>query len=187
MKGNVFLIVCAFVLFASCGNRGGDSLTTYSDYEKPEGGDEVFRMKDYQHSAHISTVGAEYDYTIVRRAQDSLAVVTSEDGLCRFADNSATLKIVCRGVTIFSRTFTKRSFAGYLPEGFLKYGLLDGLAFERLERGRLCFVATVSYPETDYFFPLRIAVSPDGGFDVWECDEFDTPGDPLPDLDGEGV
>lgn len=119
------------------------------------------RMQVSEVKATVTFHGKEYQSTVVRRPDDSLPLVTNEQGE-QFVDNRITLTLACEGKTVLHRTFTKESFATLVDAKFLKYALLEGVVLDEPSTQGLSYAASVGYPQSDLYVPLRITVSTDG-------------------------
>ena len=102
-------------------------------------------MKDYHYSAEVTVEGTKYAYDIVREVNDTLPIVAGDDG-GRYADNYIRLRVNREGQQIFNQVFLKRSFREYIDAGFMAKAILEGMAFDRVENGKLRFAASVCYP-----------------------------------------
>ena len=58
--------------------------------------------------------------------------------------------------------FTKETFASLVDAKFLKNSILEGLVFDQTTSQGFIYAASVCYPQTDLYIPLRITVTPDG-------------------------
>ena len=87
-----------------------------------------------------------------------------------FMDNSIKVKIIREnGTTLFEKTFTKKDFASYLPEKYLKRSVLEGLVFDDVrtaEKNEITLAASVSYPMTDLYIPFTLVVSQNGSLSI---------------------
>ena len=60
------------------------------------------------------------------------------------------------------KEFTKETFASLVDAKFLKNSILEGLVFDQTTSQGFIYAASVCYPQTDLYIPLRITVTPDG-------------------------
>jgi len=126
----------------------------------------IQRMQRSDAQGNVVAGGAEFHYTISRVPCDSLPKVKDEQGNL-FVDNYIDLKVTRNGnQKVLSKRFTKQSFSGQVEQSFLKNAILEGLVFDREENGKLLFAASVCYPQTDLFVPLKITLSSNGNFQI---------------------
>lgn len=122
----------------------------------------VTRMQHSEAHGNVVMGGAEYHYAVNRVPCDSLPKVKDERGNL-FVDNYIDLKITRNGnQKVLAKRFTKQTFAGQVDQKFLSKAILEGLVFDKEEHGKLIFAASVCYPQTDLFIPLKVTVSPNG-------------------------
>lgn len=119
---------------------------------------------------NIALGGKSYHSTVRREPDPSLTIVSNEEGE-RFVDNRITLHITCEGRTILHRQFTKADFASIVGERFLKHARLEGLVFDKTTPRGMSFAASVGYPQSDLYVPIRLIVSPSGAI-LMEKDEL---------------
>ena len=123
--------------------------------------DGLQRMQVSEVKAKVTFRGKEYHSTVVRRPDESLPKVTNEQGE-KFVDNRITLTLTCGGKTVLQRTFTKESFASLVDAKFMKYALLEGVVLDEPSQQGIVYAASVGYPQSDLYVPLRLTVTPDG-------------------------
>ena len=102
---------------------------------------------------------------MVRRPDDSLPVVTNEQGE-KFVDNRITLRITSGGKSIVNKEFTKESFASLVGAKFLKHSILEGLVYDKNTSKGMVYAASICYPQSDLYIPLSITVSADGKISI---------------------
>jgi hypothetical protein len=83
------------------------------------------------------------------------------------------LKIEKSGAEFFHKTFTKQTFKAYLDPVFYKSSILDGIAFNKMENNNMRFVASIGYPDTDYFMLFSITIAPDGNYNISKEDNLE--------------
>ena len=166
-------MVCAALLCCNCGGESKPAESGYHEYEKPDTTSSVQEMKDYHYSAEVKVGQTQYLYDIVREANDTLPLVAGDDG-ARYADNYIRLRVNCGGKEIFNKVFTKDHFKDYLEKDFISRSILEGMAFDRVEDGKLRFAASVCYPASDIYIPLSITIAPDGSFKIEKDEILDT-------------
>ena len=84
-------MACTVLLCYSCGGNNPQTTSGYSEYEKPDTTNSVQEMKDYHYSAEVKVGQTRYTYDIVREVNDTLPLVTGDDGE-RYADNYIRLR-----------------------------------------------------------------------------------------------
>ena len=102
-------MACTVLLCYSCGGNNPQTTSGYSEYEKPDTTNSVQEMKDYHYSAEVKVGQTRYTYDIVREVNDTLPLVTGDDGE-RYADNYIRLRVNREGKEIFNKVFTKNHF-----------------------------------------------------------------------------
>jgi len=183
MNKNIFLLALVLLSFVSCGKKQSEPYAQKgaNEFVSEEQGDGIQRMSAYDFSDTLRVDGRVYSYTIHREFSDSLPVITDDDGN-RYADNYYTLTVRTGEQTVFTRRFTKSTFASYLSKGFVQKGILDGMMCDRSLPG-MTFAVSVSMPQSDMFEPLLLRVDANGGYVISrdergeaELDEFDIDG-----------
>ena len=156
MKRRFYLPLTACVLLGlgSCGGHTQQDCRNLEEYEKPDTTNAVQEMKDYHYSAEVRAGDVRYAYDIVREVNDSLPLVTGDEG-ARYADNYIRLRVNREGRQIFNHVFVKESFKDFLDRS-------------------LRFAASVCYPESDIYIPLTITLSPDGSYRITKDEILDT-------------
>ena len=163
-------LLCALIC-AACGTKQVEPKHNgYSQFEQPDTANHVQRMKDYHYNATIEETA--YHYDITRKADDSMPTVQNEEKAI-FADNYICLKIEKSGAEFFHKTFTKQTFKAYLDPVFYKSSILDGIAFNKMENNNMRFVASIGYPDTDYFMLFSITIAPDGSYNISKEDNLE--------------
>lgn len=155
-------------LLFSCGGKQEqkESLEGRIYQMEADKGTGVQRMQPSTSQGNAVIAGAEYHYKVHRSPCDSLKLVSDEQGT-QFVDNVIELKILRNGnQKVLHKRFTKHFFAQQTGPDFMKNGILEGLVFDKVEEGRLCFAASVCYPQTDLFIPLSVRISPKGDISV---------------------
>lgn len=155
------------LLMASCGSKKDETQETPQQEQDINA---VRSLSNYNYTDSLNQGSHKVIYTITRQPDDELPIVVDEDGL-KYKDNRYTLVIIKDGSTFFNKSFTKNDFKTKLPKDFIKYGIMDGLRFDRAEEGKLYFFATVTYPELDDMSrPFILTIGPDGSHQI----EIDT-------------
>lgn len=133
------------------------------DVDKETG---VQKMQPSTSQGNAVVNGAEYHYTIVRTPSDTQKRVKDEHGVL-FMDNVIDVKITRNGnQAVLDKQFTKETFAQHVDGSFLSHAILEGLVFDEAKEGKLLFAASVCYPQTDIFIPLRVTVAPNGSMHI---------------------
>mgnify|MGYP002071884714 FL=1 len=145
----------------ACTSKEEKQVEGYHEFQENGVAQEIHRMKDYRYSDTVRWKGRLYTYEVVRRADDSLAVVTDDDGN-RYADNFVKLTLRCGEETVFAKRFTKATFASWLDASFKKNALFEGMAFDKTVPQGLRFSTSVSYPLSDMCMPFTVTISPSG-------------------------
>lgn len=136
-------------------------------------GSEVKALRTVELVTNATLKNQTFNISVRRSADESLPVVTDDDGQ-RYYDNRVVLHVAAGGKTVFDKEFTKESFASFIADdNFMKHALLEGLAFEKTEGDKLLFSASVSYPESDLYVPLRIAIAANGSMAISQADLMD--------------
>ena len=115
-------MACTVLLCYSCGGNNPQTTSGYSEYEKPDTTNSVQEMKDYHYSAEVKVGQTRYTYDIVREVNDTLPLVTGDDGE-RYADNYIRLRVNREGKEIFNKVFTKNHFRSYMEKGFISHAI----------------------------------------------------------------
>ncbi len=164
------MVVLAFL--SACGSKDKNQANIQTPQLETQKVDTVVKLRDYHYRDTLTWRGGKYAYDVVRRADDSLAVVTDEEGT-RHADNYVMLKITRDGEPFFSKHFTKSSFAGLLDAEFKKNGILDGVAFAHTSPEGLRFSFSVSLPDSDFSMPFAVVISSAGQHSIDHDEEPD--------------
>lgn len=119
MKTLVYIVTCVVMLSViSCTsrNKGGDDVQVLMKDSTVISAPQRMQVSDTK--VTITYKGREYRSSVVRRPDESLPVVTNEQGE-RFIDNSIALRITCGGKQIVDKVFTKESFVSLVDARFL--------------------------------------------------------------------
>lgn len=106
--------------------------------------------------------GRSYSYNLKKSVDKDLPIVKNNDGQ-KFYDNQIEINIKSDdGSTFYSHTFKKSSFEQYLPDSFIENGIMEGLAYDKIdESGRIKFIACIAYPQTDEYMLFSVLISKD--------------------------
>lgn len=163
--------ICLIILLmTACQGTGRES----SSVQQPQQDNtpQLHRIPNFNLTDTLQVGSHKWIYSIHREADDSLQIVTDEEGE-RYVDNFYLLSVVKDGKPFFKKRFTKQDFVSRLSSEFRKYGVLDGCRFNRYENGKLYFSMCVSYPESDEFTPFLLLIGPDGSHSIEADDMFD--------------
>ena len=119
------------------------------------------RMQVSDTKVAITYKGKEYHSSVVRRPDENLPIVKNDQGE-KFIDNRITLRITCAGKQIVDKVFTKESFASLVDAKFMKYAILEGLVYDKVTPQGFVYAASICYPQSDLYVPLRLTVTVDG-------------------------
>lgn len=166
MKTVVYIVTCVVgLLFVSCTSRNKSESDVQVLMRDSTVVSAPQRMQVSDTKMTITYKGKEYRSSVVRRPDESLPVVKNEQGE-EFVDNSIALRITCGGKSIVDKVFTKESFASLVDAKFMRHAILEGLVYDRTTSGGIVYAASICYPQTDLYVPLRLTVSADGKISV---------------------
>lgn len=171
----LILVASAGILLVACEQKKQtqDIIVPKEEVKAPQS---PIRMQDYKQTNDIQWLGKPYQVEITRIPDDSLRMVTDEDGQ-KFVDNRITLRILRGdGSTFYKGGFTKAAFENYLDDDYRKTGILEGFVFDKIEGAQLIFAASVCHPQTDEYIPLVVTVSSLGEVGIRRDTEMDTYG-----------
>ncbi len=160
-------------VMTACGPKNKVEMPVAPEAVEASATDAVERMRAYHYEDTLTWRGQKYAYAVVREADDSLEVVTDEDGM-RYADNYICLELARAGLPVFKKRFTKSTFAGLLDENFREDAILDGVAFAHTAPNGICFSFSVSYPGSDLCMPFLVTVDGNGDYTIKPDDVLDT-------------
>ena len=179
MKNIVYILVCASVIFfTACSSQDKnkkDGTQVLMQDSTEIAGPQRMQVSDVKTS--FTYKGKEYQSSVVRRPDESLPIVKNEQGE-KFVDNRITLRITCggkqvvdKGITlritsggksIVNKVFTKESFASLVDAKFMKYSILEGLVYHKTTPQGIIYAASVCYPQSDLYVPIRLTITADG-------------------------
>lgn len=157
-----FYLFSFLLLLSSCGPKQAETSGTQ---QTEQNADEPHRLPDYTYTDSLMQGSHKLVYTITSHPDETLPEVVDEDGV-RYKDNRFSLLILKDGNTLFKRSFTKADFFGSIGKEFQKYGIMDGLRFNRAEEGKLYFNTCVSLPDSDMSCPFILTIGPDGSYSI---------------------
>ena len=158
------LIFAMPLFFVACDGKQQKQTNEEADAFQIDSGDVhgVQRMQVSQNETTVDMGGKKYHIFVQRTPADSLPRVKNEIG-DTYVDNQITLRIIRdKGEKVFSKTFTKNSFSSVVGENFLSKSILEGMVFDKVSPSGLVFAASVSYPQTDLYFPIAITITSSG-------------------------
>ncbi len=181
MKIYSYLFVCLLALCtcAACsskqkGGEADDGLHVVMKADVPPLSRERMPLSDV--TSHVRFGGKEYEVCVFRSADETLPVVKDEAGQ-EFVDNCVRLRVSTGERIVLNRTFTKDDFASFMDARFLKHSLLEGIVYDTVSARGLVFAASVSYPQSDLYVPVRLVVSFDGKVSMERSDLLEEGGE----------
>lgn len=174
MKMKICFTVCmAILLLAACSSPKKDrqeELRILMQDSIAKAGPQRMQVSDIKKT--ITYKGKDYVSAVLRRPDESLPIVKNEQGE-KFVDNRITLRLTCGDRKVLDKVFTKESFASIVDASFLRHAILEGLVFDETTAQGFVYAASVCYPQTDLYIPIRITVSPDGNVTLAKDDVLD--------------
>lgn len=163
MKNLFYMLACVSVLFLSaCSSQSKsekkDVQALMQDSAKAAGPQ---RMQVSDVKATFNYQGKEYQSSVLRQPDESLPMVKNEQGE-KFVDNRITLRLTCGGKQIVDKVFTKESFASLVDAKFMQYAILEGLVYDQTTPQGIIYAASVCYPQSDLYLPIRLTITSDG-------------------------
>lgn len=166
MKSIASILVCAgAILFAACSSQPKSEKeqqkTLIKDNTLADNNQTPERMQVSDKQENVVFRGKEYRSSVTRRPDESLPLVKNEEGE-RFIDNRIYLRLTGGGKTVIDKAFTKADFAQIVDARFLQHAILEGLVFDHTTPQGFVYAASVAYPNSDLYVPLRLTITPDG-------------------------
>lgn len=150
MKNIVYILVCASVIFfTACSSQDKnkkDGTQVLMQDSTEIAGPQRMQVSDVKTS--FTYKGKEYQSSVVRRPDESLPIVKNEQGE-KFVDNRITLHITCGGKQV-------------VDAKFMKYSILEGLVYDKTTPQGIIYAASVCYPQSDLYVPIRLTITADG-------------------------
>ena len=166
MKNIVYTLACASILFfTACSSKnknGEDTQLSMQDSTAIAGPQ---RMQVSEVKATLTYKGKDYQSSVVRQPDETLPIVTDEQG-AKFVDNRIALRITSGGKQVVDKVFTKESFASLIDSKFMKYAILEGLVFDQTTPRGMIYAASVCYPQSDLYVPIRLTITADGNISM---------------------
>ena len=163
MKSIVYILACAAVVFFNaCSSKDKsrkDDATVLMQDSTQTAAPQRMQVSDVKET--FTYKGKEYQSFVVRRPDETLPMVQNEQGE-KFVDNRISLRITCGGKQVVDNVFTKESFASLVDAKFMKYAILEGLVYDKTTPGGIIYAASVCYPQSDLYVPIRLTVTADG-------------------------
>lgn len=163
MKNLFYMLACVSVIFLSaCSSQNkkekDDAQALMQDSAKAAGPQ---RMQASDVKATFKYQGKEYQSSVMRQPDESLPIVKNGQGE-KFVDNRITLRLTCGGKQIVDKVFTKESFASLVDAKFMQYAILEGLVYDQTTPQGIIYAASVCYPQSDLYVPIRLTITSDG-------------------------
>lgn len=169
-------LIAGGLLFASCSAGQKDKKDATDELRvvtKAESGQKAaVRMPLSDVTTRFQLQGKTCEARVFRTPDETLPIVENEQG-DQFVDNRITVCVTCEGKRVLDRMFTKSSFASLLNARFAQYAILEGIVYDTVRNGKVCFAASVSYPESDLYVPIRLEVSANGSVVIEKSDLLD--------------
>lgn len=168
------MLVASILMLNACKEKK-QSEDIITDRYVPKVTQDPIAMEQDRQDSHATWQGKNYQITIERVPDDSLAMVADENGQ-KYIDNRITLTIrQDSGTTFFHRSFTKASFASYVDEVFSRNGLLASIRFDEVDNAGLEFNVVVGMPDAidDLYMPLEMTIDRQGGIHIERDNDMD--------------
>lgn len=163
MKRIIHILVCASVIvFTACSSQDKnrkDGMQVLKQDSTEIAGPQRMQVSDVKTT--FTYKGKEYRSSVVRRPDDALPIVRNEQGE-KFVDNRITLRITCGGKQVVDKVFTKENFASLVDAKFMQYAILEGLVYDKTTPQGIIYAASVCYPQSDLYVPIRLTITGDG-------------------------
>ena len=160
MLRTIIIAIFALICVISCKEKEKpDDIIVEKVVEKPQEG--PASMPEDKQTGSVSWISnSEYSYTITRKADTQLPIVTNHG--TEYYDNSIDVTITrADGSKFFEKKFSKTNFAPALPKEFKENGVLLGINFEKAEGNYLMFIVSVGSPDetNEEFYYARLKIS----------------------------
>lgn len=167
MKNLFYMLACVSVIFLSaCSSQNkkekDDAQALMQDSVKAAGPQ---RMQVSEVKATFKYQGKECQSSVLRQPDESLPIVKNEQGE-KFVDNRITLRLTCGGKQIVDKVFTKENFASLVDAKFMQYAILEGLVYDQTTPQGIIYAASVCYPQSDLYVPIRLTITSDGNISM---------------------
>lgn len=137
-------------------------ITHITPKAKPKAG--IEKTNDFSYQKQVVFAEDTLDINIHRFADQSLPLVEDESGR-KYLDNKVELLIKRKDGRVFlKKTFSKADFSDFTDNVYGRCGGLIGFMFDKVERGKLCFGASVGSPDvsSDEFVPIGVTIDGQG-------------------------
>lgn len=170
-------LLMAGCLVASCSSRASKTETAHADslrvlMKTTAESKEAVRMPPANVANRFLFQGKECEAQISRTPDEALPLVQNEQG-DKYIDNRVTIHINSQGKTILNQSFTKEDFSSILSTHFLQGAILEGIAYDTIDANHILFAASVSYPESDLYIPIRLSIQSNGKITIEKTDLMD--------------
>lgn len=114
--------------------------------------------------------GKPCEVQVFRTPDETLPRVKDESGN-EYVDNRVNLRITSQGKTLVERSLTKANFASVVEPRFLQHAIFEGLVYDTVTSRGVVFAASVSYPQSDLYVPIRLTLT-EGGHVAMETEDL---------------
>lgn len=163
MKKSVYALMgVSLMLLAACSSqkRNEKEMLQVQMEDSVKNGAPV-RMQVSDVKTTFSYRGKEYTSSVVRRPDETLPIVSNGQGE-NFVDNHITLRLMCGDKIVVDKVFTKQSFVSLVDAKFMQYAVLEGLVYDQTTPQGILYAASVGYPQSDLYVPIRLTIAADG-------------------------
>lgn len=138
----------------------------------------ITTMRGYEATDTIRINGVLYRYTFKFAPDDSLPVIVNSVGQT-YHDNRVKLTIKKDSTTIYTHSFTKKSFEGIVPKKFMATSALVGFNYNITKadnHSKFFFIATVGDPDetAELSFPMEVIITTDGQMNIIKAENIET-------------
>ena len=119
------------------------------------------KMPKSESKINLNYKGKAYVSIITRRPDERQALVKNQQG-DTFIDNLITLHIKSDDKTIVNKEFVKTDFASLINARFMNNAILENLIYTETTTEGFVYVASISYPQSDLYVPIKLTVTPNG-------------------------
>lgn len=164
MKKSVYVLMCvSLMLLAGCSSQKKNEKdllqAQMQDSVAKSGAPSRMQVSDVKTT--FSYRGKEYKSSVMRRPDETLPIVNNGQGE-NFVDNSIALRLICGNKVVVDKVFTKQSFASLVDAQFMQYAVLEGLVYDQTTPQGILYAASVGYPQSDLYVPIRLTITADG-------------------------
>ena len=157
-----WLLLPLAVAVSACGGKKGssDNKSTLAMMDSVDAHG-LQRMQTSKSETDFKFKGKDYHSLVSRTPDENLPHVTNEMG-DTYVDNKIVLHLTRGNETVLNRTFTKNDFSSVVDANFLSKSILEGIVYDKTTPQGIIYAASICYPQTDLYVPLRLTVSADG-------------------------